>query len=136
MKKFGSCINYLTVDLIRIWESSDEDSFAEARDRYLAAENPPDPGRFYQMDYGRMRKMIRFIDDYVDSVTCENEMKMEIFFKQDQPAFVDDEVNTKLFDFSYADRIYAFAKERNLSVRIHTIVWYRHVPVYLESRQM
>jgi hypothetical protein len=34
-------------------------------------------------------------------VTPENEMKMEIYFNQDQPAFIDDEVNTRLFNFYY-----------------------------------
>ncbi|MBP5463048.1 MAG: endo-1,4-beta-xylanase, partial [Lachnospiraceae bacterium] len=131
MRKFGSCINYITVDLIRIWKSCDEAHFEEERDRYLAAQDLQRDSGFYRMDYDRMRKMVRFIDRYVDSVTCENEMKMEIFFRADQPAFIDDEVNTELFDFSYADRIYAFAQENNLSVRIHTIVWYRHVPVQL-----
>ena len=131
MKKFGSCINYRIVDLIRIWESCDEACFEEARDRYLTAENPSDADCYRRLDYDRMRKMVRFIDRYLDSVTCENEMKMEIFFRADQPAFIDDEVNTKLFDFSYADKIYAFAQEHKLSVRIHTIVWYRHVPVQL-----
>ena len=37
MRKFGSCINYHTVDLIRIWKSCDEAHFEEERNRYLAA---------------------------------------------------------------------------------------------------
>jgi Beta-1,4-xylanase len=138
MRKFGSSISYLTVDLIKIWQNCDENSFAEARDRYLEAANPPDAAYYRQMDYGRMRRMIDFIDCYIDSVTCENEMKMEIFFREDEPAFIDDEVNTRLFDFSYADKVYAFARERGLSIRIHTIVWYWHIPrqltEYLEGR--
>ena len=131
MKKFGSCINYQIVDLIKIWKTCDEARFEEERDRYLAAENSPDADCYRRLDYGRMRKMVRFLERYVDSITCENEMKMEIFFRQDQPAFIDDEVNTELFDFSYADKIYTFVQENKLSVRIHTIVWYRHVPVQL-----
>ena len=135
---FGSGISYLTVDLIRIWKSSSEDDFAEKRDRYLAAENPPDVRYYRQLDYGRMKKIVQFIDRYLDSVTPENEMKMEIYFNQDQPAFIDDEVNTRLFDFSYADKVYAFAQENGLNMRIHTIVWYWHVPrqlkEYLENR--
>ena len=135
---FGSGISYLTVDLIRIWKSSGENDFAEKRDRYLAAENPPDASYYRQLDYQRMKKMVRFIDRYLDSVTPENEMKMEIYFNRDQPAFIDDEVNTRLFNFSYADKVYAFARENGLNIRIHTIVWYWHVPrqltEYLESR--
>ena len=138
MKMFGSGISYLTVDLIGIWKSSDEDDFAEKRDRYLAAENPPDASYYRQLDYIRMEKIIRFIDRYLDSITPENEMKMEIYFNQDQPAFIDDKVNTHLFNFSYADKVYAFAQENGLNIRIHTIIWYWHVPrqltEYLESR--
>ncbi len=138
LKKFGSSISYLTVDLIRIWKSSDEHDFAENRDRYLAAENPPDACYYRQLDYLRMKKIVQFIDRYLDSVTPENEMKMEICFNQDQPAFIHDEVNTRLFNFSRADKVYAFAHENGLNVRIHTIVWYWHVPrqltEYLENR--
>ncbi len=135
---FGSGISYLTVDLIRIWKSSREDDFAEKRDRYLAVENPPDARYYRQLDYGRMKKVVQFVDRYLDSVTPENEMKMEIYFHQDQPAFIDDEVNTRLFNFSYADKVYAFARENGLNIRIHTIIWYWHVPrqltEYLENR--
>ena len=138
LKMFGSGISYLTVDLIRIWKSSDENDFAEKRDGYLAAENPPDAFYYLQLDYSRMKKMVRFIDRYLDSVTPENEMKMEICFHRDQPAFIDDEVNTRLFNFSYADKVYAFAQENGLRIRIHTIIWYLHIPrhltEYLENR--
>ncbi len=135
---FGSCISYLTVDLMKIWKSADESDFAEKRDRYLAAENPPDAGYYRQLDYHRMKKTVQFVDRYIDSVTPENEMKMEIYFNRDQPAFIDDEVNPRLFNFSYADKVYAFAKENGLHIRIHTIIWNRHVPgqltAYLENR--
>ena len=113
MGKFGSCINYHTVDLIRIWKSCDEAHFEEERDRYLAAENPPDADCYRRLDYGRMRKMVRFIDSYVDSITCENEMKMEIFFRADQPAFIDDEVNTGLFDFRMPIRYTRLRRKTN-----------------------
>ena len=139
MKKFGSGISYLTIDLIKIWKNSNENNFEENRDKYLAVENPPDACYYRQLDYIRMEKLIQFIDNYLDSITPENEMKMEIYFNQEEPAFIDDEVNIKLFNFSYADKVYAFAKENNLSIRIHTIVWYRHVPKqltdYLENRR-
>ena len=135
---FGSAISYLTVDLIRIWKSCSESEFAEKRDRYLAAANPPDAAFYRELDEPRMRKMVQYIDRYIDSVTAENECKMEIFFRQDQPAFINDEVNTELFDFSYADKVYAFARENGMRFRIHTIVWYWHIPrqltEYLEDR--
>ena len=76
MKKFGSAISYLTVDLIKIWENSNENNFAENRDKYLAVENPPEASYYRQLDYKRMQKIINFIDQFIDSVTPENEMKM------------------------------------------------------------
>ncbi len=138
MNMFGCGISYLTIDLIRIWKSSDENDFAGKRDRYLAAENPPDASYYRQLDYDRIEKIVRFIDRYIDCVTPENEMKMEIYFNQDQPAFIDDEVNTRLFNFSYADKVSASARKNDLRIRIHTIVWYWHVPrqltEYLKNR--
>ena len=135
---FGSSIRYLTVDLIEIFKSSRAEEFEEKRDRYLASQHEPENSYYYRMDYDRMAKMVDFIDRYLDSVTCENEMKMEIYFHQDQPAFIDDEVNDGLFDFSYADKIYQFAQDNGLNMRIHTILWYWHVPKqlmeYLENR--
>lgn len=138
MKRFGSSIRYLTVDLIRIFKSCRKEDFIEKRDSYLASEHEPADSYYYQLDYDRMAKTIQFIDRYLDSVTCENEMKMEIYFHQDQPAFIDDEVNTALFNFTYADKIYQFAQENGLDMRIHTVLWYWHVPrqlkEYLEDR--
>lgn len=135
---FGSSISYLTIDLIKIWKNSNENNFAENRDKYLAVENPPEVSYYRQLDYKRMQKIIQFIDQYIDSITPENEMKMEIYFNQNEPAFIDDAVNTRLFNFSYADKAYAFAQENKISIRIHTIVWYRHVPKqltdYLKNR--
>lgn len=138
MKRFGSSIRYLTVDLISIFKTSSPDDFIEKRDSYLTSEHEPADSYYYLMDYERMAKTVDFIEKYLDSVTCENEMKMEIYFRQDQPAFIDDEVNTALFNFTYADKIYQFALENGLDMRIHTILWYWHVPrqlkEYLENR--
>lgn len=138
MKKFGSSIRYLMVDLINIYKNSTPENFEMNRDNYLKQENEKPDSYFYKIDYEKMTKINNFIDDYLDSVTCENEMKMECYFNQDEPAFIDDKVNEKLFNFSYADKIYNFAQERGLDLRIHTIVWYRHVPrqlvEYLENR--
>ena len=126
------------MDLISIFKSSDREHFIEERDRYLASEKEKADSYYYRLDYDRMAKMVAFIERYVDSVTCENEMKMEIYFHPDEPAFINDKVNDALFDFSYADKIYQFAQSYQLDMRIHTILWYWHVPpqlkAYLEHR--
>ena len=138
MKKFGSSIRYLMVDLISIYKNSTPETFEINRNKYLKNENEKEDSYFYKIDYEKMTKIVEFIENYLDSVTCENEMKMECYFNQNEKAFINDEVNTKLFNFKYADKIYNFAQENELDLRIHTIVWYRHVPKqlieYLENR--
>ncbi len=138
MKKFGSSIRYLMVDLINIYKNSTPETFETNRNEYLKNEKEKEDSYFYKIDYDKMTKIVEFIENYLDSVTCENEMKMECYFNESEPAFINDEVNTKLFNFSYADKIYKFAQENGLDLRIHTIVWYRHIPKqlidYLENR--
>lgn len=136
MKKFGSSIRYLMVDLINIYKKSTPENFEINRNMYLQSEK--ENSYFYKIDYDKMTKIIEFIENYLDSVTCENEMKMECYFNDDEPAFINDVVNKNLFNFYYADKIYEFAQENGLDLRIHTIVWYRHIPKqlinYLENR--
>ncbi len=138
MKKFGSSIRYLMVDLINIYKNSTPEAFETNRNEYLKNEREKEDSYFYKIDYNKMTKIVEFIENYLDSVTCENEMKMECYFNKSEPAFINDEVNKKLFNFSYADKIYQFAQENGLDLRIHTIVWYRHIPKqlidYLENR--
>ena len=138
MKRFGSSIRYLMVDLINIYKNSTPETFEINRNEYLKNEKEKEDSYFYKIDYDKMTKIVDFIDRYIDSVTCENEMKMECYFNESEPAFINDKVNTKLFNFSYADKIYNFAQENGLDLRIHTIVWYRHIPKqlieYLETR--
>ena len=131
MKKFGSSIRYLMVDLINIYKNSTPQNFEINRNKYLLNEKEEEDSCFYKIDYSKMTKIVNFIDSYLDSVTCENEMKMECYFNKNEPAFINDEVNIKLFNFSYADKIYRFTQEKGLDLRIHTILWYRHVPKQL-----
>jgi len=138
MSKFGSSIRYLLVDLINIYNKYGKEEFENRRNIYLEKEKENKDSYFYKLTPIKMEKLISFISENIDSLTCENEMKMECYFNEHEPAFIDDKVNIKLFDFSYADKIYNFAQENGLDMRIHTIVWYRHVPKqlieYLDGR--
>lgn len=138
MSKFGSSIRYLLVDLINIYNKYGKEEFENRRNIYLEKEKENKDSYFYKLTPIKMEKLISFISENIDSLTCENEMKMECYFNEYEPAFIDDKVNIKLFNFSYADKIYNFAQENGLDMRIHTIVWYRHVPKqlieYLDGR--
>ena len=81
MKRFGSSIRYLMVDLINIYKNSTPETFEINRNKYLKNEKEKEDSYFYKIDYEKMTKIVDFIDNYLDSVTCENEMKMECYFK-------------------------------------------------------
>lgn len=66
------------------------------------------------------------------SVTLENEMKLPFLLKDG----VYDESAGKwnlTFDFSLADRMVNFAKENNLRVHGHTLVWFKKIPECLRK---
>lgn len=140
MTKFGSSIRYLLVDLINTYNKYGRDEFEKRRNIYLENEKESKDSYFYKLTALKIEKILKFINENIDSLTCENEMKMECYFNEDEPAFIDDKVNINLFNFSYADKIYNFAQENKLDMRIHTIVWYRHVPKqlieYLDGRSL
>lgn len=138
MSKFGCSIRYILVDLINIYKQYGAVIFEQKRDEYLQDKRETNAEAYYNLSAEKLEKVLNFIANYVDSLTCENEMKMECYFNQSEPAFINDEVNLKLFNFDYADKLYRFAQEYQLDMRIHTIVWYRHVPKqlieYIEDR--
>ena len=70
MKKFGSSIRYLMVDLINIYKNSNPETFEKKRNEYLKNEKEKDDSYFYKIDYNKMTKIVEFIENYLDSVTC------------------------------------------------------------------
>lgn len=138
MSKFGSSIRYILVDLINIYKQYGAELFLQKRDEYLAKKRETGIEAYYNLSAVKIEKILNFIINYIDSLTCENEMKMECYFNQHEPAFIDDEVNRNLFNFEFSDKIYKFAQEYVLDMRIHTIVWHRHIPKqlieYIEDR--
>lgn len=131
MSKFGSSIRYIFVDLVNIYKQYGAEFFEQKRDDYLQNRKETNIEVYYNLSAEKVKKVLDFIVSSVDSLTCENEMKMECYFNQSEPAFVNDKVNLKLFNFEYADKLYRFAQEYGLDMRIHTIVWHRHVPKQL-----
>lgn len=138
MCKFGVSIRYILVDLINLYTRYGAETFERKKKEYLLGKAETNIDAYSNLSCEKIEKIKDFIVRYVDSLTCENEMKMECFFHQNEPAFIHDKVNLNLFNFEYADKIYQFAQEYGLEMRIHTIVWYRHVPrqlaEYIEER--
>lgn len=57
---------------------------------------------------------------HFNSLTAENSMKFESFQEEEG-----------IFDFAEGDRIVAFAKENNMVVRGHTLVWHNQTPEWV-----
>ncbi|WP_185765227.1 endo-1,4-beta-xylanase [Niallia circulans] len=69
-------------------------------------------------------KYKELINDEVNLVTTENEMKFDIIHPEEYR-----------YDFSAADKIVNFAKENNQKIRGHTLVWHHRIPKWLEEGQ-
>ena len=65
MKRFGSSIRYLMVDLINIYKNSTLETFEANRNEYLKAEGEKEDSYFYKIDYDKMSKIVNFIDNYL-----------------------------------------------------------------------
>lgn len=58
-----------------------------------------------------------------DSITLENEMKMDALQPQDGE-----------FEFSVADRMLAVAESRGMEIRGHTLIWHNQLPAWVTAR--
>lgn len=64
-----------------------------------------------------LRKQGVFIAEQFDSITAENEMKFDAL-----------EPELGRFEFEEADQMVAFAREHQLKMRGHTLVWHQQIP--------
>jgi len=69
-----------------------------------------------------IRSHADLIKTHFDSITCENEMKPALLYDRDGNP-----------DSSGADEIYTFARENNLEVRGHTLIWHNQMPPFFSA---
>lgn len=55
-----------------------------------------------------------------NSITCENQMKFGVVYREDGT-----------YDFSLADEIYNFARNNNIKMRGHNLVWHNQTPFHI-----
>lgn len=62
----------------------------------------------------------KLLKEHFNSITCENEMKYSSVCNEEGE-----------YDFTKADEIAAFAKENNMFLRGHTLVWHNQTPKWI-----
>jgi len=75
--------------------------------------------------YEEITKVYHNIISNVDCITPEVSGKMRIIIDAEKPLFINDEVNMDIFNFEYLDKVADFARNNNMKLRMHNIIWHK-----------
>lgn len=131
---FGVSVNYQLIELFKILNfASAVDEFNVMKSQYLQSQMIIFPG-LLECTYQEIQNIYKNIIDNCDVITPETEAKMTLTINDRITPFNSDgTVNFQIFNFSYLDRIVAFAKQNNMKVRLHTLIWHKHFPQILDT---
>lgn len=131
---FGVSINYQLLELFKyINLTSSEDEFSSLKKQFLQSQPFVFPG-LWECSLAEIKNIYQNIIANCDVITPEAEAKMTITISENIPFFTQDgTLNLQLFNFSYLDQIISFAKENQMKVRLHTLIWHKHFPKILEN---
>ena len=131
---FGVSINYQLVELFQLLNCvSSADEFDIMKNRYLKSQ-PTIFSGLLECTYQEIQNIYKNIIDNCDVITPEAEAKMALTINDQMEPFNNDgTINSQVFNFSYLDTIVLFAKQNNMKVRLHTLVWHKHFPKILDN---
>ena len=140
--KLGISINFQLIDLFEVIDTCQNDEeFIKMRDEYFQSLSS-DP-RFQGFNYifngldsitlEEIKQIRHNILENVDCITPEWSGKMRMIVDQRKPLMIDDTINPELFDFKYLDKFADFARDNNMKIRLHTIVWHTQFPQFLKE---
>ncbi len=131
---FGVSINYQLIELFKILNyASTEDEFNTMKNQYLQSQTTIFPG-LQAATYEEIKNIYKNIIENCDTITPEAEAKMTLTINNSIPPFNSDgSINTQIFNFTYLDTIVNFAKQNNMKVRLHTLIWHKHFPKILDN---
>ena len=131
---FGVSINYQLLELFKYMNSTSlEDEFSLLKKQFLQSQQFVFPG-LWECSLEEIRSIYQNIITNCDIITPEAEAKMIITIPENIPFFTHDgTVNSQIFNFSYLDQIVSFAKENQMKVRLHTLIWHKQFPKMLEN---
>lgn len=139
---FGISINFQLIDLFKLIElSHTNEEFIELKKQYFTKLSS-DP-RFQGFNYIfpgleniTLEEIINIkqnILSYVDCITPEWSGKMRMIIDTRKELIINKDINNDIFNFEYLDKIATFARENNLKLRLHNIIWYSQFPRNLQN---
>ena len=131
---FGTSINYQLIDLFEIANTSSTSEEFENKKKVYLKKQPRQFQGLEESTYDEIKNIFSNVIKNCDCITPEAEAKMTLTFKDGVSLFAENGVfNYEVFDFEYFDKIVDFAKNNNMKVRLHTLLWHKHFPKVLEN---
>lgn len=140
--KFGVSICFQLIDLFKIADlCTINEEFIDLRDKYFTSLSA-DP-RFQGFNYvfpglesitlEEIKNIKQNILTYVDCLTPEwsGKMRMTIDFRKE--LIINGKINEDIFSFEYLDKIADFARQNNMKLRLHNIIWHSQFPQFLQK---
>lgn len=141
-QRFGISINFELIDLFKIIDlcNSKEDFIKKKNDYFKKLANDP---RFQGFDYifpglqnvslDELKNIRKNILENVECLTPEWSGKMRMNIDTGKPLIINRKINEELFDFTYLNKIANFARENNMKMRMHNIIWHSQFPLILKN---
>lgn len=139
---FGVSICFQLIDLFEISKQcNNNEEFTELRDQYFdrLGNDPRFQGFDYifpglkDISYEDTIKIYNNLVRDVDCITPEWSGKMRCIVDIRKPLFVGNDINMEIFDFEYLDKVANFARENNMKLRMHNIIWHQDFRPFLEN---
>ena len=139
---FGVSICFELIDLFEICKQcNSNEEFIKMRDDYFKKLGY-DP-RFQEFDYifpglkdisyeDTIKIYSNLVND-VDCITPEWAGKMRCIVDTRKPLFKDNSINMDIFNFEYLDKLAEFARNNNMKLRMHNIIWHKDFRPFLEN---
>ena len=130
---FGVSINFELIDLFEISKKcKNNEEFIKLRDEYFKnlGKDPRFQGFNYifpglkDITYEDTIKIYDHMVNEVDCITPEWSGKMRLIVDIRKPLFVGNEINMEIFNFEYLDKVANFARNNNMKLRMHNIIWH------------
>lgn len=139
---FGISINFQLIDLFKISDlCSNNNDFVNSRNEYFKSLSM-DP-RFQGFNYifpgledislEEINNIKKNILEYVDCITPEWSGKMRMIVDSRKELIVNGRINNNIFNFEYLDKVANFARENDLKLRLHNIIWHSQFPIFLKN---
>lgn len=140
--KFGISINFQLIDLFKIAEGcKNNEEFITLRNEYF--KNLGNHPAFQDFDYIfpgikdiTYEEILRIHDNIISDVDCitpEWAGKMRCIIDTRKPLFIDGKINMNIFNFELLDKVADFARENNMKLRMHNIIWHKDFRPFLEN---